>query len=94
VTLTLDEAGHIVNVDVTGSPSPALASSIARTMALIKSRPFVAPTRITKVHLVATVTSGGPGDDGLDGDRFGISTHGGNASFVLPIGRRIQLRVR
>ncbi|MCL2723906.1 MAG: hypothetical protein FWD69_05655 [Polyangiaceae bacterium] len=94
VTLTLDETGHIDSAVVTGSPSAALASSIDRTMALMKSRSFVAPTRITKVHLIATVMSGAAGDDGLDGDHFGLSARGNNASFVLPIGKRIQLQVK
>jgi type IV secretory pathway TrbL component len=94
VTFTLDVAGYIEHVDVTGSPSQALRSSITRTMALLKSRPFVAKARTTSVHLTATITSGEAADDGLDSSHFGISTHGGNASFVLPIGRRIQLRVK
>jgi len=94
VTLTLDVAGYIEHIDVTGSPSQALRSSITRTMALLKSRPFVANARITRVHLAATIASGVAADDGLDSNHFGISTRGGNASFVLPIGRRIQLRIK
>lgn len=93
VALTIDATGHITNVRVSGAPSSALSSSIERTMALIKSRPFVARTETTTVRLTATITAG-PGHDGLDDGRYGISVRGSSASFVLPIGRRIELTVQ
>lgn len=94
VVLAIDEEGHITEVRVEGAPSPALTSSIQRTMALIKGRTFVAHDKITRIHLAATITNGAGADDGLSGDRFGLSVHGGKAAFVLPIGRRIQLDVK
>ncbi len=94
VTLSIDEAGALTQVEIGGSPSAALRSSIDRTLSLIRGRAFVARGRRTTVHLSASVGEGGAADDGLEGDRFGIAIHEGNASFVLPIGRRIQVRVR
>lgn len=97
VALTLDEAGHIQDVNVTGTPSAALASGIRRTVALVKGRPFVAKGKITRLHLAATVGADSV-HDGLHGDVFAIggSFAGGegNAFFALAIGRRIDVRVR
>lgn len=93
VALTIDASGHITDVRVSGAPSSALSSSIERTMALIKSRPFVARSETTTVRLSAKITAG-PGTDGLDDGRYGISVRGSSASFVLPIGRRIELTVQ
>ncbi len=45
VVFTLDESGHIEDMQVLGSPSPALSSAIRRTFALVKGRPFVAKGR-------------------------------------------------
>jgi hypothetical protein len=94
VALTIDERGRITNEAVKGAPGPALSSSIQRTLALVRGRTFVARGKVTTIRISATVTQGAPGDDGLENDRFGIAVHGGKASFVLPIGRRIQVRVR
>jgi hypothetical protein len=93
VTLTLDESGHIEATDVAGAPSAALRSSIRRTMALIKDRPFVAQGRTTKLVLAATITT-----DTVHDGRFALgsefASEEGTAFFALPIGRRIDLRVR
>jgi len=97
VILTLDESGRIVDTQILGSPSSALASAVRRTLALIKGRPFVAKGKVTKLHLVAVVSTDSV-HDGLHGDVFAIggSFTGaeGNAFFALAIGRRIDVRVR
>ena len=56
LVLTLDDSGHIADVQVLGAPSGALAQGIRRTMALIKGRPFVARSKVTKLRLTATVS--------------------------------------
>ena len=97
VVLTLDESGHIADTQVLGSPSPALTSAIRRTLALIKGRPFVAKGKVTKLHLVASVSADAV-HDGLHGDVFAIggsfAGEEGSAFFALAIGRRIDVRVR
>lgn len=97
VVLTLDDTGHIVETQLLGSPSPALTSAIRRTLALIKGRPFVARGRVTRLHLVASVSADAV-HDGLHGDVFAIggSFAGGEGSafFALAIGRRVDVRVR
>ncbi|MFO0740509.1 MAG: hypothetical protein U0270_31720 [Labilithrix sp.] len=97
LVLTIDESGHFVGSQVVGSPSPALASGIHRTIALIKGRAFTAKGKTTKLHLSATVASDQV-HDGLHGDVFAIggSFAGteGNAFFALNIGRRVDVRVR
>jgi outer membrane biosynthesis protein TonB len=95
--LTIDESGHFVSHQVVGSPSPALASGISRTIALIKGRAFTAKGKTTKLHLSATVASDQV-HDGLHGDVFAIGGSyvgtEGNAFFALNIGRRIDVHVR
>jgi hypothetical protein len=97
ITLTLDDAGHITDVQVTGSPSGPLAQGIRRTMTLIKGRPFVARNKVTKLRLSATI-SPDTVHDGLHGDVFAIggsfAEGEGAAFFALNVGRRIDLRVR
>ncbi len=97
VVLTLDDSGHIESTQILGSPSPALSSAIRRTLALIKGRSFVAKGKVTKLHLVAVVSTDSV-HDGLHGDVFAIggSFAGGEGSafFALAIGRRIDVRVR
>jgi outer membrane biosynthesis protein TonB len=97
VVFTLDESGHIEDMQILGSPSAALSSAIRRTLALVKGRPFVAKGKVTKLHLVASVSSDAV-HDGLHGDVFAIggSFAGGEgtAFFALAIGRRIDVRVR
>jgi hypothetical protein len=94
VTITIDEQGRITHEAVEGSPGAALASSIERTLALVRGRTFVARSKVTTIRVSATVTKGTEGEDGLEDGRFGIAVTGGKASFVLPIGRRILVRVR
>lgn len=97
VTLTLDDAGHIADVQVTGNPSGPLVAGIRRTMTLIKGRPFVARNKVTKLRIVATI-SADTVHDGLHGDVFAIggsfAAGEGSAFFALNVGRRIDLRVR
>lgn len=97
VTLTIDESGHLVDSNISGNPSSALSSGIGRTLALIKSRPFVARGKTTRLVLHATVASDAV-HDGLHGDVFAIggsfTGNEGNAFFALAIGRRIDVRVR
>lgn len=97
LTLTLGEDGHIESEHLSGSPSPALASGIRRTLSLIRGRAFVAKGKVTKLHLTATVTNDSVHDK-TRGDVFAIgrSVAGGEGHgwFALAIGRRIDLRVR
>ncbi len=97
VILTLDDTGHIADVQVTGNPSGPLADGIRRTMTLIKGRPFVARNKVTKLRIVATISSDTV-HDGLHGEVFAIggsfAEGEGSAFFALNVGRRIDLRVR
>lgn len=93
LVVTLDETGHIADVQVVGSPSAALAQGIRRTIALIKGRPFTARGKITKLRLSATVTPNTV-PDGLHGDVFAIGAGDDDGFFALSVGRRIDLRVR
>ena len=93
LVLTLDDAGHIADVQVVGNPSAALAQGIRRTMALIKGRPFTAHGKVTKLRLSATVIPNTV-PDGLHGDVFAIGAGDDEGFFALSVGRRIDLRVR
>ena len=97
VTLTLDDSGHIADVQVSGNVGGPLAAGIRRTVTLLKGRPFVARTRITKLRIVATL-SADTVHDGLHGEVFAIggsfAEGEGAAFFALNVGRRIDLRVR
>lgn len=97
VIMTLDDSGHIADVQILGNPSGPLAQGIRRTMTLIKGRPFVAHGKVTKLRLTASV-SADTVHDGLHGDVFAIGaslTQGeGSAFFALNVGRRVDLRVR
>jgi hypothetical protein len=97
VILTLDDTGHIADVQITGNPSGPLAQGIRRTMTLIKGRPFVSRSKVTKLRIVATI-SADTVHDGLHGDVFAIggsfAEGEGSAFFALNVGRRIDLRVR
>lgn len=97
LTITLGDDGHIESESVSGNPSPALASGIRRTMALIRGRLFVAKGKVTRLHLTATVSTESVHDNS-GGDVFAIgrSVAGGEGHgwFALAIGRRIDLRVR
>lgn len=97
LTITLADDGRIESESVSGNASPALSSGIRRTMALIRSRPFVAKGRLTKLHLTATITSDSVHDNsGSDVFAIGRSVAGGEGHgwFALSVGRRIDLRVR
>ena len=97
LTITLAEDGHIESESVSGNPSPALASGIRRTMALIRGRPFVAKGKVTRLHLTATISNDAVHDNsGSDVFAIGRSVAGGEGHgwFALSVGRRIDLRVR
>jgi hypothetical protein len=97
VTLTIDEQGRLERTDIAGSPSPALAAAIRKTIALIGGRAFVAHGKTTKLHLVATVSNDAVHDESkspvfaIGGSYTGNE---GGAFFALAIGRRVDLRVR
>lgn len=97
VMLTLDDSGHIADVQVLGAPGGPLGQGIRRTVTLIKGRPFVAKSKVTKLRITATV-SADTVHDGLHGDVFAIggsfAEADGAAFFALNVGRRIDLRVR
>ncbi len=97
VVCEIDEAGGFVGARIEGHPSPALRAGITRTVALVRGRSFTSHARVTRLHLVATV-SPDVVHDGLHGDVFAIggSFVGGDGSafFALAIGRRIDLSVR
>lgn len=97
LTITLGEDGHIESESISGNASPALQSGIRRTMALIRGRPFVAKSKVTKLHLSATVSTDAVHDtSGSDVFAIGRSVAGGEGHgwFALSVGRRIDLRVR
>lgn len=92
IVVTLDPEGHIEDVQVLGSPSAALASSLRGTIALVKGRPFVAHSRVTKMEVTARISA-----TDVQDSRFtiGIGTnHDGSAFVALPIGRRIDAQFR
>lgn len=97
VVLTLDESGKLVGSELVGAASPALAAGIRRTLALVGGRAFTSRGKVTRLHLVATVSTDTV-HDGLHGDVFAIGgSYTGNeglAFFALAIGRRVDLRVR
>jgi hypothetical protein len=102
VTLTLDDAGHVIGNAITGAPSPALRRGIERTLALLGPRTFTARGATTRLRVLARV---GKDDvhDGLHGDVFALSGGSftgevGTAFFALPAsggpGRRIDVELR
>jgi hypothetical protein len=97
LVLALDDAGHIADVQVLGAPGGPLGQGIRRTLTLIKGRPFVARSKVTRLRLTATVSSDTV-HDGLHGDVFAIggsfAEGEGAAFFALNVGRRIDLRVK
>ncbi len=95
--LTLDESGKLVDSQVgPGAPAP-LAAGIRRTLALVGGRAFTSRGKVTRLHLVATI-SPDTVHDGLHGDVFAIGGSyvggEGQAFFALAIGRRVDLKVR
>jgi len=97
ITITLGDDGHVESEQISGNPTPALASGIRRTMALVRGRPFVAKGKVTKLHITAVVENGAVHDaTGSDVFALGKSVTGGEGHswFSLSIGRKIELRVR
>ncbi|MBK6460827.1 MAG: hypothetical protein IPF92_07440 [Myxococcales bacterium] len=97
VVLTLDETGKLVDSQVGPGATAPLAAGIRRTLALVGGRAFTSRGKVTRLHLVATV-SPDTVHDGLHGDVFAIggsyAGSEGQAFFALAIGRRVDLRVR
>jgi len=97
VTLTLDEGGKLVDTAVSAGASPPLAAGVRRTLALVGARTFTSRAKVTRLHLVATISKDDV-HDGLHGDVFAIggsyTGSEGRAFFALAIGRRIDLVVR
>lgn len=102
VTLVLDDAGHLTTQSVLGHPSPALRSSIERTLALLAERSFTSGQATTRLRVTAHVALDDL-HDGLHGDVFALSGgsfagSAGNAFFALPArtgpGRRVDVEVR
>lgn len=97
ITLTLDESGKLVGTEVSPGASAPLAAGIRRTLALVGGRAFTSRGKVTRLHLVATV-SPDTVHDGLHGDVFAIggsyTGSEGQAFFALAIGRRVDLKVR
>jgi hypothetical protein len=95
VTLVIDEAGHLTDARIAGAPSPALRSSVERTLALLRPRTFTARGAVTKLRVTARVE---PYADvfSLSGGSF--SGNVGTAFFALPPssgpGRRIDVELR
>jgi hypothetical protein len=101
VTLNLDDAGHLAEITVTGTPSAALRRGVERTLALIGPRTFTSRGMTTKLRVVAHVVKDDV-HDGLHGDVFALSGGSfsgevGTAFFALPAaggGRRIDVELR
>jgi hypothetical protein len=102
VTLVLDDAGHLSSSSISGHPSPALRSSLRRTLAILAERSFTAPQATTRLRLSARVAEDTL-HDGLHGDVFALSGGSfagsvGTAFFALPPlggpGRRVDIDVR
>lgn len=96
LTLEIDEGGKLVRATFSDGASPAFASSIRRTVALIRGRTFTAQSRVTKLRLRATVSRDAVRDR-LHGDVFAVGASTTDAEwsafFALAIGRRVDLRV-
>jgi len=97
VTITIDGAGKLTSMRMSGQPSPALAEALRRTLALLKNRTFVARGPTTTLRVRGRVSPDGV-HDGLHGDVFavGASFSGGEgeAFFALAVGRRIDAHIR
>jgi len=94
VTISLDETGHIETVDINATGS--LASSISRTMSLLRARPFTAKGKVTRLHLTAVISPATPDPEHLHGDVFAIHAPDGNGNggfFALAIGRRVDVKI-
>lgn len=97
IVLTLDESGHITDTKVNGAGDP-LAKGIRSTVTLLKARPFTAKGKTTTLKFSGTISAGEKVGDGLHGEAFAIGSsfngNEGTAFFALPIGRRIDIKVR
>lgn len=96
VVLELDDAGKLVGQRIEGTPSAALASGIRSTLTLIGARSFVARGKVTRLHVSAVISSSEPRDDmhGVYGIGGSFVAGEGHAFFSLPVGRKIDVRVR
>lgn len=97
LVLKIDASGHLISEQILGAPSPALASGIRRTLALVRGRPFVARGEVTRLRLSATVSSDSVHDaagEAVFAIGRSVAAGEGHGWFALSIGRRIDLRVR
>ena len=96
LVLELDEGGHLAGHHVEGAPSAGLAAGIRSTLALIGARPFVAHGKVTRLHVIATISPSEPRDDmhGVYGIGGSFVSGEGHAFFSLPSGRKIDVKVR
>ena len=95
VVVTLDDSGHVTDAHLDGTGSPALKQSATRTLFLVRPRIFTAKAKTTRFLVSATISTDQV-HDGLHGDRIalGAQTDSDEAFFAIPIGRRIDIRVR
>ncbi len=97
VAITLDDTGRIAASESTGGTTP-LRAGVARTLALIGGRVFVARAASTRLRIHATIAADDV-HDGLHGDVFALGASvqagagEGNAFFALAVGRRVDLRI-
>jgi hypothetical protein len=84
VTITLDDTGHIESVQTSGGGP--LASSVARTVALLRARPFTAKAKVTHLHISAKISAD-------SNEFFLVGQDEGSSFFRLPSGRRVEARI-
>lgn len=85
VTFTIDAAGTLTHTTVSANAAPAFRAAIARTVAVIKGRPFTAKGATTRLHMIVRVN-----DQLQNGGRFMIDAAG---SFDLPSGRHVGVSI-
>jgi hypothetical protein len=84
VTITLDDTGHIADVQTAGGGP--LASSVGRTVALLRARPFTAKAKVTHLHISAKISAD-------SNEFFLVGQDEGSSFFRLPSGRRVEARI-
>jgi hypothetical protein len=84
VTITLDDSGHIADVQTAGGGP--LASSVARTMSLMRARPFTARAKVTRLHISARISADST-------DYFMVGQEEATSYFRLASGRRVEAKI-
>jgi hypothetical protein len=85
VSFTIDPGGTLTHTTVSAGAAPAFRAAIARTVAVIKGRPFTAKGATTRLHMVVRVS-----DKLTNQGRFMIDAAG---SFELPSGRHVGVTI-